>query len=201
MAWAARAGLVVIRLNSGEASLRKLNPVHRTRGFVENNIRRAYETGQGAATGILQDYANAQPWGSTTALAEFDVDEEKVLANLIYLKEHGLIDPSLNMAIDRQYYYSGGKITAKGNDFMLGDGGLSAIFGIVTIRLHDDTVRSLIEMRVMESDLAPPDKQKLIDQLRSLPVETIKHVVLKLVDLGLEKGPQAIESIKNWLGP
>ena len=150
---------------------------------------------------ILQDYANAQPWGSTTALAEFDVDEEKVLANLIYLEEHGLIDPSLKMAIDRQYYYSGGKVTAKGNDFMLGDGGLSAIFGVVTIRLHDDTVRSLIEMRVMESDLAPPDKQKLIDQLRSLPVETIKHVVLKLVDLGLEKGPQAIASIKNWLGP
>lgn len=149
---------------------------------------------------ILQDYVNAQPWGSTTRLAEFDVDEEKVLANLLYLKEHGLIDPELKIAIDRQYYYGGGKITHKGNDFMLDDGGLSAIFGVVTIRLHDDTIRALIEMRVMESDLAPPDKQKLIAQLRSLPVETIKHVVLKLVDLGLEKGPQAIVSIKSWLG-
>ena len=149
---------------------------------------------------ILQDYVRSRPWGSTTTLAEFDADEEKVLANLIYLKEHGLIDPALKLTVDRQYFYQGGHITHKGDDFMLNDGGLSAILGVVTIRLHDDTVRSLIEMRIMESDLSPPDKQKLIVQLRSLPGETIKHVVLKLVDLGLEKGPLAIASIKTWLG-
>ena len=87
-------------------------------------------------------------------------------------------------------------------DFLADDGGLSAILGVVTIKLHDDTIKSLIESKILESDLPEPEKKRFLDHLRELPGEATKHLVLKLVDLGLEKAPTAIEVIgKVLMGP
>ncbi|WP_152969423.1 hypothetical protein [Paracidovorax avenae] len=83
--------------------------------------------------------------------------------------------------------------------------GLSAILGVVTIRLHDDTIKALIEARILASNLPEPEKKRLIDRLGELRTETTKHLVLKLVDLGLDKSQEAIELIgkaleQGWAG-
>lgn len=76
---------------------------------------------------------------------------------------------------------------------------MGAILGVVTIRLHDDTIKELIQAKILRSDLPETEKKRYLDQLRELPAETTKHLVLKLVDLGLEKGPEAIATIGTYL--
>lgn len=125
---------------------------------------------------------------------------KKYIATAIYLEEHGLIESNIRRTMGGEYSIGHPKLTAKGNDFIEDDGGLSAILGVVTVRIHDGTIKELIEMKIMQSDLSYSDKQKLTSQLRSLPAETIKHLVMKLVDMGLESAPSAISLISKYLG-
>jgi len=127
-----------------------------------------------------------------------EADTKNFRANLSYLAEHQLI------ALHRPPYledvFVDASITAKGLDFLADDGDLSAILGVVTIKLHDDTLKSLIEAKILGSDLPQPDKKRWIDQLRSLPAETTKHLALKLVDLGLANAPTALAVIGSAIG-
>lgn len=130
---------------------------------------------------------------------EFDFCNE----NLSYLHEHGLCNARIENDIPSKgpTVYSA-KITAKGLDFLADDGGLSAILGVVTIKLHDETIKDLIESKILQSDLPEPDKKRFLDRLRELPAETTKHLVMKLVDLGIDKAPTAIDTIGKFLtGP
>ena len=148
---------------------------------------------------ILQKLADVYPTTGSTVLKEIDQlgDDDMIVANMLYLEEHELLRSGIirstsgkNMVISAQL-----KITAKGLDFLADDGGLSAILGVVTIKLHDDTLKNLIQAKILQSDLSQPDKKRWLDQLRSLPAETTKHLVLKLVDLGLENAPAALAAI------
>jgi hypothetical protein len=91
------------------------------------------------------------------------------------------------------------KITECGLDFLEKDGGLSAMLGVVTIKLHDDTIKALIGQKIEQSDLAPPDKRKWLDALRALPADATKHLTMKLLDLGLAHGPSALHAIQTVL--
>jgi hypothetical protein len=144
---------------------------------------------------ILNRYADVYPGASYDKWTTFSEDEQTVSANLHYLREHGLIQFRGELSSEGSLIYQGGGITAKGMDFLADDGGLSAILGVVTIKLHDDTIKALIEARILSSNLPEPEKKRFLHRLRELPAETTKHLVLKLVDLGLDKGPQAIELI------
>lgn len=154
---------------------------------------------------ILQTLRDVHPHSNRTLISEFagerEEDERLVLGNLIYLDEHGLVESGVTRVGRDGYTFRGATITAKGLDFLENDGGLSAILGVVTIRLHDDTIKSLLEKKIIESALPSPEKKRYLDQLRELPAETTKHLVLKLVDLGLEKGPAAIAAIGTLLFP
>lgn len=153
---------------------------------------------------ILQALADEYPgptkpaWQKITRLAE----ENVVVGNLLYMEEHGLVESGLRRGASGDYTINTGgfKITARGLDFLQDDGGLSAILGVVTIKFHDDTIKQLIEAKILQSDLPPQDKKRWTDQLRSLPAETTKHLVLKLVDKGLESGPAALAAIGSLLG-
>jgi hypothetical protein len=149
---------------------------------------------------LLRSLANHYPSRHQGIWHEFgDVSEELIDANLHYLEEHGLLERGEFTVGHSARISLAPKITAVGMDFLADDGGLSAILGVVTIKLHDNTIKSLIEGKILESDLPPPEKQRYLDQLRDLPAETTKHLVLKLVDLGLEKGPAAIAAIGTFL--
>ncbi|WP_336982517.1 hypothetical protein [Acinetobacter modestus] len=128
-------------------------------------------------------------------------DEISLAANLKYLEEHGLIRPnSVTVSIDNIYSFGVIEITKDGLDFLLGDEGLSAILNVVTIKFEADTLKAILVNRINQSDLNPDDKKSMIDSLRDLPAESIKHLTMKLLDEGLENLPSAILLIGTYLG-
>ncbi|KVF71052.1 hypothetical protein WS75_23045 [Burkholderia sp. FL-7-2-10-S1-D7] len=128
-----------------------------------------------------------------------DVSEEARSANLYYLAEHGLITDSAKPNLDSSFHYQPARITKDGMDFLAEDGGLSAILGVVTIKLHEDTIKSLIESKIMESDLPAGDKPRFVDALRSLPADATKHLTMKLLDLALSHAPGALHAVQTAL--
>lgn len=144
---------------------------------------------------LLEQLSAYYPHSHVGSWEELGSDASSVKVNLFYLKEHGLIDT--NAIVERNFgggfHYSYAKITKNGMDFLEQDGGLSAILGVITIRLHDDTIKALVESKIIASDLPPRDKQRYLDRLKSLPADATKHLAMKLIDLGLEKGQPAID--------
>lgn len=149
---------------------------------------------------ILQDMCNIYPDLCTKAPTDWDPDEDKTIANLAYLDAHGLIKFHADRSMSGGWLISGYEATHKGMDFMANDGGLTAILGVVTVKLHDDTIKDLVALRIQDMDLEPAEKKRWIDALRELPGEATKHLAMKLLDLGLEKAPSAIEVVKTTLG-
>lgn len=132
-------------------------------------------------------------------LSESQKNHQELAAITCYLCEHGLISnahgetPSLGGFLLEVPM----KITAKGLDFLEQDGGLSAILGTVIVKLHADTIRDLLETKIMGSQLPPDEKKHFVDTLKDLPGEALKTVTNKLVEKGLEalSTPQAIVSL------
>ncbi|MDX3877054.1 MAG: hypothetical protein QHC81_01080 [Achromobacter sp.] len=115
-----------------------------------------------------------------------------------YLEGHGLLDVREPQYAEWPREAVSIRATSRAIDFLANDGGLSAILGVVTVKLHDDTIKALIESKILASDLLPPDKQRYLARLRSLPADATRHVVMKLVDLGLDKSPDAISWLGKW---
>lgn len=126
---------------------------------------------------------------------------ELITSNLLYLSDHGLIQlvrsrhAPLVATRDDELLFLGARITSKGIDFLEDDGGLSAILGVVTVKLHDETIQALLAGKVEASNLPPEEKQTLLKQIRDLRGEAAKHLVTKLIDYGLTQGPNAMQ----WL--
>ena len=131
----------------------------------------------------------------------FEHDKSTLAANLKYLEEHGLIRPkSVVVSIDNLFSFGDIGITKYGLDFLLGDEGLTSILSVVTVKFEANTLKSILENKIKESDLTPESKQSMIDSLRELPAESIKHLTMKLLDEGLENLPSAILLIGTYLG-
>lgn len=103
--------------------------------------------------------------------------------NLIYLSAHGLLEQK----------GSSYRITHTGIDFIEDDGGLSAILNVSTVKLHPSSVELLISV-IDGSSLNPSDKQKMIDQLKSLPADSIKQILTELVNRGVGYLPSLFSS-------
>lgn len=133
--------------------------------------------------------------------ADLSDEDNWPIADLWYLDEHGLIELNARTSNDGSQTIKAfnARMTAKGCDFLRGDGGLSAILGVVTIKIHDDTIKSMIEAKILNADLPPAEKRKWIDALRTLPAETTKHLAMKLVDLGLDQLPAALPLLQKLL--
>lgn len=132
-----------------------------------------------------------------------DVEEEVFAANVRYLEMHELIQPgSIQVAMDGSFVINLGKlqITHRGLDFLADDGGLSAVLGVLTVKLHADTVRDLIEAKVQGSDMPDSDKKRFIDQLRALPSEGLKHLTTRLIDAALDNLPAALPLLRAHIG-
>lgn len=95
--------------------------------------------------------------------------------------------------------YITGFITARGIDFLEDDGGLTAILGVVTVKLHSETL-SALEGKILASDEIPTEeKTRLLDRLRSLPEEGAKALVHEMVKVGLSRGPEVWETALRYL--
>lgn len=128
------------------------------------------------------------------------LDAHHVAGQLFYLAEHGLVKSFTQMTLDNRVSFGPYKATKAGIDFLADDGGLSAVLGVVTIKLHQDDLKALIERRIEEQPLPQPDKSRWLAALRALPAETTKHLALKLMDAGLAHAPGAMHTLGTFLG-
>lgn len=117
---------------------------------------------------------------------------------LYYLQEHGLL-------AFRYVEYSGGgqlrdlRLTYKGVDFLAEDGGLSAILGVVTVRLEADTIKALLVQAVADSSEDQTVKENLIRQIKAMPAEAVKVAAAEGLKAGLRYAPDAIAWLRSVL--
>lgn len=128
--------------------------------------------------------------------------EEEAEFNLHYLQEHELVRLKLSGSKEigtLTYPIFSASITGKGIDFLEDDGGLTAILGVVTIKLHSETL-SALEGKILASENLPPEeKTRLLDRLRSLPEEGAKTLVQEIVKAGLNRAPEVWETVLRFL--
>ena len=129
--------------------------------------------------------------------------ERNLYSNLWYLYQHGLIEDfhlktrALYDDITDLKLIEKIKITTKGVDFIRDDGGLSAIINVTTIKIHNETLDKLEDI-INKSSLTPAEKATYLGKLKELPVDATKHLVLKLLDLGLSRTPDVIQLISSY---
>ena len=123
-----------------------------------------------------------------------DVDWPNAVAQLSYLQGHGLCDAGLlpNMV---GYSWQGCSITVAGLDFLAEDGGLSAILGVVTIKVHADTIREMLVAKVDASDLPAEKKSVLKTAIGKMSGAAMTAATGDLARMGLEHAPNAV----HWL--
>lgn len=124
------------------------------------------------------------------ASRDFRDADEATYKNLFYLHQHDTVELKFNPAV--QYGLKPivfAAITQKGMDLLADDGGLSAVLGVVTIRFHEDTIRAMIEMKIHSSSASHEDKVRMIDTLRSLPHDSLKHLSMRLLDKAADNLP------------
>lgn len=126
-----------------------------------------------------------------------EAEEPKLIANLVYLEEHGLCESSLDRALLNapMRLLDGPTITARGLDFLEDDGGVGAILGVVTVRVHADTLRELIALKIEAAAAAPEEKSVLRKHLATLSDVTLRAAAADLVRLGLDHLPDVL----GWL--
>ena len=123
-------------------------------------------------------------------------EDDTVLPNVYYLREHGLIAIDIFESIGGSWSWGDAQITARGMDFLADDGGLSAVLGTVTVRLHADTLRTMMIAQVEKSSASPEEKRTLRERLATLPETALQAATTQLVGVGLTHMPDAIQ----WLG-
>lgn len=144
---------------------------------------------------MLQALADVYP-RYTVNLGAGEPDYED-LANLWYLKEQGLVEGAIEMSLSQSFLFEGAKITAKGIDFLADDGGISAILGTVTVKLHAETIKELLLARVAASTAPEEKKSWLKKQLETASNETIKKIVSAILDEGVKHVPDLFRLVEQ----
>jgi len=146
---------------------------------------------------ILKLLADTYP--QTAPLDQIDVDEKSLLANLYYLYEHKLILGTFTETLDGHAEFIAPQITAAGMDFLADDGGLSAILGVVTIKLHEESIRQLLIERVGRADLPEEERSSLLRVIRNLPRQALGKVTEKLLEQGADQILAEAPRLYTWL--
>ncbi|HCA23620.1 MAG TPA: hypothetical protein DEP32_05570 [Pseudomonas sp.] len=133
-----------------------------------------------------------------TLAVEMDAVPIHLLRNLTYLREHDLVTGSFSVNRDALAPSMVG-ITAKGIDFIEEDGGLSAILGVVTVRLHADTVRDLLLAQIEEADAESSVKEQLKATVNNLPAKGLEALVTRLASEGITRLPNAVQWLQTFI--
>lgn len=126
------------------------------------------------------------------------------VANLYYLMQHNLVkEESIEVSSEigargsRKFQFGAPTINQNGMDFLADDGGLSAILGVVTIKIDPEQYRQILINRVQESNLPIEQRHQIVAALQSLSYENIKHLSTKFVDLGWDNLGSLAQLIQN----
>ena len=127
---------------------------------------------------------------------------KKIAANLYYLMQHNLIEPRSILSSNstdglKRLQFGAPTINQNGMDFLANDGGLSAILGVVTIKIDPEQYRQILITRVQESNLPIEQRHQIVAALKSLSYENIKHLSTKFVDLGWDNLGSLMQLIQS----
>jgi hypothetical protein len=154
-----------------------------------------------AQRALLESMRDTYPLPCTQLPEVEGCDEDSLIANLYYLEEHGLCRSGVLVHSDDDIAWGGeATITAHGIDFLAEDGGLSAILGVVTIRLHADTVRDLLAKRIDDAPITPEEKRTLKAALRKLPENALAAATTELIQTGLHHVPNFVAWLRAISG-
>ena len=121
-----------------------------------------------------------------------DDEKGRPEANLSYLREHGLVAFRVQQVDDEFMAYGSITITAAGIDFISNDGGLTAILGVMTIKLHDDDIRKLLIDGVKALPETKTVQSRLIDQIKDLPSKALEKISMAALERGLKDLPNLV---------
>lgn len=146
---------------------------------------------------ILELLANHQPHplrGLWTHLNQFQQDE--VIANALYLEEHGLINSgyefSKSLSNPKWDEPRAHRITAKGLDFLMDDGGLGAILGVVTVKLDASNIKALVMNRIDQAkEITHEEQSQLKTLVRTAGDQSLRKLVDTLIEAGLKAAPNS----------
>lgn len=133
----------------------------------------------------------------TSRMDHLHADHSHLMVNAAYLIEHDLLDGQIRMTSTGRGDFMPTQLvlTAKGLDFLEDDGGLTAILGTLTVRLHADSIRDLLTARIEAAELEDSVKSQLISEVKSLPAKGLEAMIGGLAREGLARMPNAI----HWL--
>ena len=124
--------------------------------------------------------------------------DPEVLRNIAYLGEHGLANVKLvGMAGERVVVQA--TCTARGLDFLAEDGGLTAVLGVVTVRLEAETLKALLTAKVDASDLPAEEKSRIKTLLQKASEEGLKKAATLLVEQAVKYAPDALRLLQTAL--
>lgn len=166
--------------------------------WLDRNLQREFlsELYKVYPDSIIYDYYINAAIAQTSGVIEAEEDALFVLkqsANLQYLAEHGLVVFDNETLITATV-----KITAKGIDFLMDDGGLSAILGVVTVKLHSDTIQALLNTKIDQADIPPEEKSKLKVILSKMGDVALAKLTEKAIDA--VTSPQIINLLQSLQG-
>lgn len=120
-------------------------------------------------------------YAQTIGTLESEKEEEKLIvkrfANMAYLAEHNLIELK-----DETQCSVCATITAKGIDFLAEDGGLSAILGVVTVKLHSNTIKTLLAIKIEQANIPETEKSELKKSLATIKETALAKLTEKAID-------------------
>lgn len=153
---------------------------------------------------ILTALANTYPapMAGFALLKELsDTDKKIVIQELSHLHELEMVEAAIHMSSDGSMNSTlvKAKITAKGRDYLKPDGGLTAELNTLTIKVHTQTIKDIINAQVELSELESSTKSKLKEAVQNLPAQTLQEVVTGLVQQGLAHSPAAIRWLQTLL--
>lgn len=126
---------------------------------------------------------------------------KEVVGTILYLQMHNLLRCTESRALGQtipKILWSATEPTEKAFDFLANDGGLSAILGVVTVKLHSDTIQELLAAKIDQADITEAEKGRLKTELGK-----IKDAALgKLTENAIDALPAAslVTLLKTTLG-
>lgn len=131
---------------------------------------------------------------------DWDARQDEYVRNIHYLYEHGLVTAKFSQPINGPIDVVIAQITARGLDFLADDGGLSAILGVLTVKLHEDTIKALLVQKVEAAAGDATVKSNLIAKIKEVPSEALGTVTQRALEAGLDHAPDLLGSLSKWLG-
>lgn len=148
---------------------------------------------------LLTDLKRLYPHQADLTRRNGGEDDSRLMVNLQYLHEHGLVEFRWQKFVSGEHRMVDAKITARGMDFLAGDGGLSAILGVVTVKLHEDTIRDLLIARIQAADGEQGVKDALIAKVKHLPADALGLLTTRGLDAAMSKVPDLLSLLQGLL--